>query len=108
MINRLVSLGNVIIDIVAEVPTLPERSGDVLASGVALEVGGSFNLMAAAARQGLDVGTLGRSGMVCLVISAVGSSGPRALPCCFPMPQASNETPASILCWWNRVASVPL
>jgi sugar/nucleoside kinase (ribokinase family) len=55
MINRLVSLGNVIIDIVAEVPALPERGGDVLASGVALEVGGGFNLMAAAARQGLDV-----------------------------------------------------
>jgi sugar/nucleoside kinase (ribokinase family) len=55
MINRLVSLGNVIIDILAEVPALPERGGDVLASGVALEVGGGFNLMAAAARQGLDV-----------------------------------------------------
>jgi sugar/nucleoside kinase (ribokinase family) len=55
MINRLVSLGNVIIDIVAEVPTLPDRGSDVLASGVALEVGGGFNLMAAAARQGLDV-----------------------------------------------------
>jgi sugar/nucleoside kinase (ribokinase family) len=62
MINRLVSLGNVIIDIVAEVPTLPERSGDVLASGVALEVGGSFNLMAAAARQGLDVAYAGALG----------------------------------------------
>jgi sugar/nucleoside kinase (ribokinase family) len=63
MINRLVSLGNVIIDIVAEVPALPERGGDVLASGVALEVGGGFNLMAAAVRQGLDVayaGALGR------------------------------------------------
>jgi sugar/nucleoside kinase (ribokinase family) len=42
MINRLVSLGNVIIDIVAEVPALPEPGGDVLASGVALEVGGGF------------------------------------------------------------------
>jgi sugar/nucleoside kinase (ribokinase family) len=67
MINRLVSLGNVIIDIVAEVPALPERGGDVLASDVALEVGGGFNLMAAAARQGLDVayaGALGR-GLFC-------------------------------------------
>lgn len=62
MINRLVSLGNVIIDIVAEVPALPERGGDVLASGVALEVGGGFNLMAAAARQGLDVGYAGALG----------------------------------------------
>jgi sugar/nucleoside kinase (ribokinase family) len=62
MINRLVSLGNVIIDIVAEVPALPERGGDVLASGVALEVGGGFNLMAAAARQGLDVAYAGALG----------------------------------------------
>ncbi len=62
MINRLVSLGNVIVDIVAEVPALPERGGDVLASGVALEVGGGFNLMAAAARQGLDVAYAGALG----------------------------------------------
>jgi sugar/nucleoside kinase (ribokinase family) len=55
MITRLVSLGNVIIDIVAEVRALPERGGDMLASGAALEVGGGFNLMAAAARQGLEV-----------------------------------------------------
>jgi sugar/nucleoside kinase (ribokinase family) len=62
MINRLVSLGNVIIDIVAEVPALPESGGDVLASGVRLEVGGGFNPMAAAARQGLDVGYAGALG----------------------------------------------
>jgi sugar/nucleoside kinase (ribokinase family) len=62
MINRLVSLGNVIIDIVAEVPALPERGGDVLASGVGLDVGGGFNLMAAAARQGLDVAYAGALG----------------------------------------------
>jgi sugar/nucleoside kinase (ribokinase family) len=62
MINRLVSLGNVIIDIVAEVPSLPERGGDVLASGVTLEVGGGFNLMAAAARQGLEVAYAGALG----------------------------------------------
>ena len=59
MITRLVSLGNVIIDIVAEVEALPERGGDVLASRAALEVGGGFNLMAAAARQGLEVGYAG-------------------------------------------------
>ena len=62
MINRLLSLGNVIIDIVAEVPALPESGGDVLASGVALEVGGGFNLMAAAARQGLGVAYAGALG----------------------------------------------
>jgi sugar/nucleoside kinase (ribokinase family) len=62
MITRLVSLGNVIIDIVAEVEALPERGGDVLASGAALEVGGGFNLMAAAARQGLEVAYAGALG----------------------------------------------
>jgi sugar/nucleoside kinase (ribokinase family) len=62
MITRLVSLGNVIIDIVAEVPVLPERGGDVLAWQSALEVGGGFNQMAAAARQGLDVAYAGALG----------------------------------------------
>jgi sugar/nucleoside kinase (ribokinase family) len=62
MITRLVSLGNVIIDIVADVAALPERGGDVLASRAALEVGGGFNLMAAAARQGLEVAYAGALG----------------------------------------------
>jgi sugar/nucleoside kinase (ribokinase family) len=62
MITRLVSLGNVIIDIVAEVAALPERGGDVLASRATLEVGGRFNLMAAAARQGLEVAYAGALG----------------------------------------------
>jgi sugar/nucleoside kinase (ribokinase family) len=62
MITCLISLGNVIIDIVAEVPALPERGGDMLASRAALEVGGGFNLMAAAARQGLEVGYAGALG----------------------------------------------
>jgi sugar/nucleoside kinase (ribokinase family) len=35
MITRLISLGNVIIDIVAEVEALPERGSDVLASRAA-------------------------------------------------------------------------
>lgn len=62
MITRLVSVGNVIIDIVAEVAALPERGGDVLASGATLAVGGGFNLMAAAVRQGLEVGYAGALG----------------------------------------------
>jgi sugar/nucleoside kinase (ribokinase family) len=62
MITRLVSVGNVIIDIVAEVPELPERGGDVLASRAMLEVGGGFNLMAAAARQSLEVAYAGALG----------------------------------------------
>jgi sugar/nucleoside kinase (ribokinase family) len=62
MITRLVSLGNVIIDIVAEVETLPERDADVLASAAAIQVGGGFNLMAAASRQRLEVAYAGALG----------------------------------------------
>ena len=62
MITRLISLGNVIIDIVAEVEALPERGSDVLASRAALAIGGGFNLMAAAARQGLEVAYAGALG----------------------------------------------
>jgi sugar/nucleoside kinase (ribokinase family) len=78
MITRLVSLGNVIIDIVAEVPALPERGGDVLASRAALEVGGGFNLMAAAARNGLEVayaGALGHGPFGDLARRALGAEG---------------------------------
>jgi len=78
MITRLVSLGNVIIDIVAEVPALPERGGDVLASRAALEVGGGFNLMAAASRQGLEVayaGALGHGPFGDLARRALGAEG---------------------------------
>ena len=62
MITRLVSLGNVIIDIVAEIATLPERGTDVLASAAAIEVSGGFNLIAAASRQGLSVAYAGGLG----------------------------------------------
>src|SRR5580700_12085643 len=37
------------------VPALPERGGDVLAGSSSVQVGGGFNIMAAAARQGLPV-----------------------------------------------------
>jgi len=51
--DRLLHLGNVVVDIVVTVPALPERGGDVLASRAAAAAGGGFNVMAAAARQGL-------------------------------------------------------
>ena len=90
MITRLVSLGNVIIDIVAEVEALPERGGDVLASRAALEVGGGFNLMAAAARQGLEVayaGALGRGPFGDLGRQALAAEGIALL-----LPEISDET----------------
>jgi sugar/nucleoside kinase (ribokinase family) len=51
--DRLLHLGNVVVDIVLAVPALPERGGDVLASRAEATPGGGFNVMAAAARQGL-------------------------------------------------------
>jgi hypothetical protein len=53
--KRLLSLGSVLVDIRVEVPYLPERSGDVLASSSATSMtGGGFNILAAAARNGLS------------------------------------------------------
>lgn len=51
--TRLLHVGNVVVDLVLTVPALPERGGDVLASGTRLTAGGGFNVLAAAARQGL-------------------------------------------------------
>lgn len=61
-IRRLLHLGNVVVDIVLDVPALPQRGGDVLALRSQLEPGGGFNVMAAAARQGLPVLYVGAHG----------------------------------------------
>ncbi|HLH83824.1 MAG TPA: PfkB family carbohydrate kinase [Trebonia sp.] len=53
--RRLVFAGEAIVDVLMRVPALPERGGDVLAASSAVTVGGGFNVMAAAARQGLPV-----------------------------------------------------
>jgi sugar/nucleoside kinase (ribokinase family) len=54
-VKRLVFAGEAIVDLLMRVPALPERGGDVLAGSAAIEVGGGFNVMAAAVRQGLPV-----------------------------------------------------
>ncbi len=60
--GRLLHLGNVVNDIVVDIPALPERGGDVLASRAEMTPGGGFNVMAAAARQGLRVAYAGSHG----------------------------------------------
>jgi len=60
--GRLLHLGNVVIDIVLDVPALPERGGDVLATGTEMTPGGGFNVLAAAARQGLRAAYAGCHG----------------------------------------------
>jgi len=60
--DRLLHLGNVVVDIVLTVPALPERGGDVLASQARTAAGGGLNVMAAAARQGLRAAYAGAHG----------------------------------------------
>jgi sugar/nucleoside kinase (ribokinase family) len=53
--RRLVFAGEALVDVFMRVPALPPRGGDVLATSSAVTVGGGFNVMAAAVRQGLPV-----------------------------------------------------
>jgi len=50
---RLVVVGSAIVDVVLDVPELPQPGGDVIATAVAREPGGAFNVASAAARLGL-------------------------------------------------------
>ncbi|WGS54104.1 PfkB family carbohydrate kinase [Paraburkholderia sp. D15] len=52
---RLIHTGQVIVDLVMQVDALPVPGGDVLARGASFEVGGGFNVMAAARRSGMPV-----------------------------------------------------
>jgi sugar/nucleoside kinase (ribokinase family) len=54
-VTRLVFAGEAIVDLLMRVPALPGRGGDMLADSASAEVGGGFNIMAAAVRQGLPV-----------------------------------------------------
>ena len=54
-VRRLVLAGQAIVDVVLRVPALPERGGDMIATSAEITAGGGFNVMAAAARQGLPV-----------------------------------------------------
>ena len=53
--RRLVFAGEAIVDVLMRVPSLPPRGGDLLATSSEVAVGGGFNVMAAAARQGMPV-----------------------------------------------------
>jgi sugar/nucleoside kinase (ribokinase family) len=59
---RLIFVGEVVIDIVMEIPALPPLGGDVLATASWVAAGGGFNVMVAAARQGLKVAYAGGHG----------------------------------------------
>ena len=76
--SRLLHLGNVVVDVVLDVPALPERGGDMLASSSRLTAGGGFNVMVAAARQGLPVrygGAYGSGPLATLARAALADAG---------------------------------
>jgi sugar/nucleoside kinase (ribokinase family) len=60
--SRLLHLGNVVVDLVLNVPGLPKRGGDMLASHSQLVAGGGFNVLSAAARLGLPAAYAGAHG----------------------------------------------
>jgi sugar/nucleoside kinase (ribokinase family) len=76
--TRLLHLGNVVVDVVLEVPALPEPGGDVLATRSQTAAGGGFNVMAAAARLGLAVaygGVIGSGPFAALARAACAAEG---------------------------------
>jgi len=80
--GRLLHLGNVVIDVVLDVASLPERGGDVLASAAEVTPGGGFNVMAAAAARGLPVGYAGAYGtgpFATLALAALADAGVEVL-----------------------------
>jgi ribokinase len=60
--ERLLSVGSIVADIRIDVPHLPPRGGDVLASTASVSAGGGFNVLAAAARNRLPAVFGGRHG----------------------------------------------
>jgi ribokinase len=78
MKGRVISTGSVIVDMTVRVPALPPVGGDVIASEPEMAVGGGFNLMYAAARQGADVvygGVVGSGERGRLVSEALSANG---------------------------------
>lgn len=76
--GRVIDTGQVMIDLALRVPTVPEAGGDVFAEDAGTHVGGGFNLMAAAARQGARVeyaGSLGEGPFSDLAREALAREG---------------------------------
>ena len=80
-------MGNVVVDIVLTVPAVPARGDDVIATSTTYSVGGGFNVMAAARRQGIrtvyggahgtgPLATRGAHALAVEGISAVGTPCP--------------------------------
>ena len=59
---QLFNLDTVMVDVVMRIDELPVRGGDALASSHVVTTGGGYNVMSAAARQGMGVTYVGRLG----------------------------------------------
>ncbi len=84
---RLLHLGNVVVDVVLDVPDWPERGGDVLASATQVTAGGGFNVLAAAVARGLPAGYAGAYGtgpFASLALAALADSGIEVLQAAKP------------------------
>jgi sugar/nucleoside kinase (ribokinase family) len=78
VIDRLVHVGNVVVDLVATVPALPARGADVLAGAMTTTAGGGFNVLAAAARLGLPAayaGPVGTGPFADIAVAALRAEG---------------------------------
>jgi sugar/nucleoside kinase (ribokinase family) len=85
--GRLVSCGGLLTDLVVEVDAVPAPGEDTLARGFAQRVGGSFAVLAAAARLGMPValaGVLGGDAFAATARDALTSEGVELL---FPEPR---------------------
>src|SRR5260221_7577777 len=60
--QRLLSVGSIVADVRIDVPHLPERGGDVIGLSAVVTAGGGFNILAAAARNGMPACFAGRHG----------------------------------------------
>ena len=60
--RRLLTVGSIVADMRIEVPHLPPRGGDVVGTGFSVSAGGGFNVLCAAARNGLPCVFAGRHG----------------------------------------------
>jgi sugar/nucleoside kinase (ribokinase family) len=93
--GRLIHTGQVMIDLVLRIPSMPARGGDVLASEMALTPGGGFNVMAAAARSGADVvyaGAHGTGGFGDVIRAALAAEGVTATQA----PSESSDTGVAV------------
>jgi sugar/nucleoside kinase (ribokinase family) len=101
--GRLVSLGGLLTDLVVRVEAVPARGEDALARDFSQRVGGSFAVLAAAARLGMPValaGVLGDDGFADAARAALAAEGvehlfpeprPRASGVCIVMVDAGGE-----------------